>query len=324
MEITYTLTKEDFWRFHQFCVARQIHVSPAVLRLLDYVYAGLWCYMAFLLARQIWLFRFLFGYGYGGWKFFFLLHERRLFNLAAYTVLLAYLFIGQKLLFLRKASLQSALYEPTLRILRPDALYSQAGGKKTFLPWHKFQVVTEDKNAVYLFLQKSQAVIIPKRAFADQGASSAFVQAAQNFQKAASVALPITDGAPDHRAWPVTASATVWPPPPGLPAPQTVRIRVLKMLDGEAPDEVRRAWIGLILAALNGPDGPVHQVGTKGVTSGEAQGIKAAYLVPTAAALTVLSQANPAAARWWQDNISYAASDRPLVFPAEACEVVAD
>ena len=324
MEISYVATKEDYWRFHEYCVSRRLRISPLLQSLLHLLYAGIWCWMAFLMARHLWRDHFLLTFGYPGWKFFFLIHRRSVTNLVLYSLFLIYYFPLQKYLILRKAELQTALFAPVTRLLRQDALYSQQGTQKAFLTWHKFQSIVESRGDVYFMLEKTKGIIIPRHAFASRAAAAAFAEAARSYHQAAGPPPTAADGTPDYRPWPSSEAGAVWPPPPGAAAPKAARVRVVKTASGEAPDVVRQAWIGLILPVVSGPDGPVHQVKTKGVVSGEAQGIKAAYLIPTAAALSILAEVNPAAAQWWRENLAYAATDRPLVFPVESCELLTD
>ncbi|HVV15121.1 MAG TPA: hypothetical protein VHD55_01850 [Candidatus Paceibacterota bacterium] len=79
------------------------------------------------------------------------------------------------------------------------------------------------------------------------------------------------------------------------------RIRITKVPDGEAPLEVRQAWVGLEL-----PCGPICGYGDeppKGVLSNEP--IKKnmyGFDVPQREALEILEASSPEAAAWWRTH----------------------
>ncbi len=329
MGITYVLTKEDCWRYQQFAVARRLRLPLVLFQALDAVYVGCWLLSGWLLsgwllARHLWPLRFFVQAGLPGWPFWhflFLMNERRILSFVAFTLVLAYLFFGAKFLALRRFASQTALFGRTTRILRLDALYTMVGGKKSFLPWERFEALVEDRHSLYFCLPKNQSVIIPKSAFGDHAAAVEFLRMAREGRRQA---LLNTDAGAAKRPWPGQTGEAVWPPPPtDRPAPAvTARIRIVATVPGEAPEEVRQAWTGLILPALCGPDGPLHRGAIKGVLSGQSQGTGEGYLVPVGEALEVLAQAHPEAAQWWRDNLVPSSTDHPLLFSAAVCEVV--
>ena len=322
MEITYALTKEDLWRYQQFALAWRLRLLPALLQALGAVYVGFWIWAAWALARHFWSLHFLMQAGLPGWRFLFLINERRLFNFVALTLVLAYLFFGAKFFALRRFASQPALFGMTTRILRPDALYTMAAGKKSFLPWGRFEALAEDRHSLYLCLPKNQAVIIPKSAFGDRAAAE-FLRLARESRRQALLNNDAGTGAA-KRPWPGQTGEAVWPPAPmDRPAPSaTARIRIIATVPGEAPEGVRQAWTGLILPALCGPDGPLHRGAGQGVLSGQLQEAGEGYLVPAGQALEVLAHAHPGAAQWWRDNLAPSSPDHPFLFPAAVCEVV--
>jgi hypothetical protein len=98
------------------------------------------------------------------------------------------------------------------------------------------------------------------------------------------------------------------------------RIRIVALPPGEAPEEIRRAWIGVELPTAStwegGPSGVV------GVLSNRAAGDCEGYAVD-AEAVSILAAKVPAAAAWWHRNAPHVlAGGYQLVFPAEVCERV--
>jgi hypothetical protein len=101
----------------------------------------------------------------------------------------------------------------------------------------------------------------------------------------------------------------------------TCRVRIVAVPPGEAPEAVRRAWVGLELparsAASDGPQ-PVF-----GVLSQKAAGQVRGYAVGGAAAVRLLAEADPNAADWWRQNAPHVLTrEYQLVFPEEVCERV--
>lgn len=95
------------------------------------------------------------------------------------------------------------------------------------------------------------------------------------------------------------------------------QVRIVAVSPGPAPEEVRRAWVGLTvpLAAGETEPRPVRTTGT-----GEE---KVGYVVDSHRALKVLEAHAPAAAAWWKKNApGYLLPGRALLFPPEVCELV--
>jgi hypothetical protein len=113
-----------------------------------------------------------------------------------------------------------------------------------------------------------------------------------------------------------------------------MNVRIVKRPHGEAPEDVRDAWIGLLLPVL-----PCYSrvVGRRslGVLSGPRSWLamwfteligrdprKRSYLVDTAAAVNLLENVNPVAATWWRTNAPHLfKSGRCLRFDEECCTV---
>jgi len=97
-----------------------------------------------------------------------------------------------------------------------------------------------------------------------------------------------------------------------------VFIRIVATPPGEAPEEVRQAWVGLELPLAAGETGP-RVVPTSGVLSGPrtllgklvalltGQAKQSwGYVIDAPQALTLLAEAAPWAARWWREHVPHA------------------
>jgi hypothetical protein len=116
---------------------------------------------------------------------------------------------------------------------------------------------------------------------------------------------------------------------------EVASIEIVAVPPGEAPESIRAAWVGLVL--------PLERAGKRRVlTSGVLTGARTTlgrlwagltghwradegYMVDADAALDVLKQARPDAARWWSENAPHLFGvGRKLLFAASACRVVPD
>ena len=100
------------------------------------------------------------------------------------------------------------------------------------------------------------------------------------------------------------------------------RIRIVATPPGDAPDDIRRAWIGLELPLANGQTGPCRQP-AQGILSGQDEGTRSGYAVDGRQAVALLAARAPEAAAWWREHAAHVTMHGyQLVFPAEACELV--
>lgn len=98
------------------------------------------------------------------------------------------------------------------------------------------------------------------------------------------------------------------------------RIRVIAVPRGEAPEWIRRAWVGLELPLVRGETQPQF-LNTVEVLSQEAGQPVLGYVVNGKKAIRCLESEAPEAAAWWRENAPHVLkSDYQLIFPAEACE----
>jgi hypothetical protein len=117
--------------------------------------------------------------------------------------------------------------------------------------------------------------------------------------------------------------------------PVSMRVRIVEVPPGEAPEHIRRAWVGLVLPVEHGENGP-RKVMTSGVLSGprgwlttvlalvrrrlrETKG----YLVAGSRAVAILERLDPHAAAWWRAHAPHLVDQRGyLVFQEHVCELV--
>lgn len=91
-------------------------------------------------------------------------------------------------------------------------------------------------------------------------------------------------------------------------------IRIVSIPPGQAPEWVRKEWIGVEIPLPEQKSGGI-QVGVRG---GKAEN-EGGYQVDTSKAIEALKKKSPKAARWWEENVSLA-SISSLVFSKDVCE----
>jgi hypothetical protein len=109
-------------------------------------------------------------------------------------------------------------------------------------------------------------------------------------------------------------------------------IRIVDVPPGEAPECVRKSWVGLVLPLAEGETGP-RVFHTSGVLTGPKSLLASlwhlltgkydrvyGYVVDASLALDLLAEHSPEAANWWNENTPYGQPGRWFVFHAEACE----
>ena len=114
-------------------------------------------------------------------------------------------------------------------------------------------------------------------------------------------------------------------------------IRIIAVPPGEAPEDVRRAWVGVRIplplfhrrprawrtsGVLTGPKDLVARL--RALLSGRLERHRG-YAVAVADAIAALEARDPAAARWWRENAPQAVRPgRAFVFSSEVCVVETD
>jgi hypothetical protein len=125
----------------------------------------------------------------------------------------------------------------------------------------------------------------------------------------AAIVFAVWSGIRSEARSPVTPLGTnrqspPFPPPPfhtPPPPPPTALVRVTSVPDGEAPEWVRQAWVGLVLPAVDRRPVPGIEV------LSERQSVAPAYQVNTSVALTLLEVGErTAAADWWREHTTEA------------------
>jgi hypothetical protein len=110
-------------------------------------------------------------------------------------------------------------------------------------------------------------------------------------------------------------------------------VRIVDTPPGEAPLEIRRAWVGLELPVLG--NRPVRYLGS-GVLTGPKSFtetlfhlitlrlvVQSGYVVPAERAIEILEAARPEAARWWREHAAHTIrAGRKFLFSPECCEFV--
>jgi hypothetical protein len=91
-------------------------------------------------------------------------------------------------------------------------------------------------------------------------------------------------------------------------------VKLIAMPPGQAPEEVRKEWVGLVIPLPEQETGG-YQMGVRGGKSQNAGG----YQVDTREALQLLYDKTPAAAEWFMENAMLGSR---LVFAREVCELV--
>lgn len=109
-------------------------------------------------------------------------------------------------------------------------------------------------------------------------------------------------------------------------------VRIVAVPPGEAPEDVRQAWVGLrlplllfhgkskslkIAGVLTGPKGFLDRLAT--LFSGRYEQ-RNGYAISVLEAIAVLEGANPQAAAWWRQNAPHLVRPgKAFMFPVEVC-----
>jgi hypothetical protein len=97
-------------------------------------------------------------------------------------------------------------------------------------------------------------------------------------------------------------------------------VRIVATPPGEAPLDVRGAWVGLTLPLYN--PAPCTMA-TFGVVTRSRQSPMTGYMVNGRQAVEILATKAPWAAAWWLEQTPYVVvGNYVLVFPVEVCEIV--
>ncbi len=95
-----------------------------------------------------------------------------------------------------------------------------------------------------------------------------------------------------------------------------MHVRIVDVPAGEAPDAVRKAWLGLVLPSIGRKVPRVISLFSYRKSDRDPK-----YLVPVESAISILEQKSPEAAAWWRANTPHVLSrDRYFAFAVEDCE----
>jgi hypothetical protein len=115
------------------------------------------------------------------------------------------------------------------------------------------------------------------------------------------------------------------------------QIRIIATPPGEAPEEIRRAWVGLVLPVAHGEPEPGAYF-QSGVLTGPKTLIGrwvryfsgrltrgTGYAVDADTAIAILDERAPQAASWWRENAPHLLNcGRRFLFHAEVCRAQDD
>ena len=116
------------------------------------------------------------------------------------------------------------------------------------------------------------------------------------------------------------------------------KIRIIAVPPGEAPENIRQAWIGVVIPLLPPPLDEKRFIPSAGVLSGPTTLLgqisalvrgkrfqSYGYAVETLDAVDALAKKDTEAAQWWYKNASFRMKKgQLLVFPAYVCEEVVE
>lgn len=114
-------------------------------------------------------------------------------------------------------------------------------------------------------------------------------------------------------------------------------VRIVSAPPGDAPEEVRRAWVGLVVPLPRGSSGPrsVHTVGVLtgphtwyrqlwAVITGRAEKMRG-FVLDARQCFDLLDAHDPVAAEWWRKNTPHLLRPgQTLLFPSVTCELLVE
>ncbi len=205
VEVTYTLTKEDLWGFQRFHMSRK-GKWRWLTRAGTGLFVALWVLQLWLVIRLLIEWRFAFGLGPRVWSLIFAVHQHTLVNFLIISLFLAYLLWGQKFLSVRQVTDASLLSMPKRMRIGPQGVEVVTERERVQRAWGDIRDIDSDKECLYLYMTPTNALVVPKRAFANAETAQAFEGQARAFR-----ANPYTAGSTDTAS---VEAAAVWPPPP--------------------------------------------------------------------------------------------------------------
>ncbi len=101
----------------------------------------------------------------------------------------------------------------------------------------------------------------------------------------------------------------------------TERLKIIGIPPGQAPEWVRKEWMGLELPIEENAPKPEESI-QLGVRGGKPENL-GGYPIRTSDAISALNKKSPQAAEWWKQNVPLNAVPR-LIFKKDICELIPD
>ena len=183
VEITYALEPEDLWKYNKFVINRVPAFKAKFGLRLVVVPLGLFL-LSVVQSLPLWI-SLLAGLGFAAvWVPFCLWSARRH----------QYRSVRDQPDLLSKRTLKIGL----------EGVRQITSHADTLMQWSSFTEITENKEQLYLFMNRRFAIVIPKRVFTGPEEAHAFLEASRNYKAGLDVKAVI--------------SHDVWPPPPRIGA----------------------------------------------------------------------------------------------------------
>ena len=201
MEVTYTLTVNDMWAFHQFHAGKR-----PLIRLFNgfgtAIVLLVWTLYLWSTLRGLLIWAHLARHSPWVWPLYWQYHHAPLLTFLFLTVCLTYLLWGAKFFFRRRLAGAQALRDPVTMRIGPEGILTRAPTQQNHHAWSDVREVSASGCCVFLYIGPATALIVPKRAFQGMAETAAFEAAARSYQSDPWVRQP------------AAAVAEVWPPPP--------------------------------------------------------------------------------------------------------------
>jgi len=163
--VRYELHRGDHWRLSRYL----LRTRP-----------GAWLVHGGLILGTAWLAASIRGFDRGDGAF----EPGRFLGVAALMAVLDY--AVQRLKSALRAGRTPGFIGPHELRITPEGLHGETDGEESSLPWAAVRRVVEVDSWLYLFLDRTSAVIVPLAAFPDGAAREAFVGAARTWLERAS------------------------------------------------------------------------------------------------------------------------------------------
>lgn len=193
MHVTFELTPDDFWHFSLYYRRHKHPIRPLFIYSLGAVMSvvflgGLW------VVADSWL-----RYHQPQWTL--------LFYLAAMAYFIPRFLPRRKAYVIRLARRRPGLLCGHTVSISPEWLAEKTEVNDTKVSWLTLDAIEEDRDYLYLFVTKSVAHTIPKRAFSSPHEAGMFLNTARRYWEAAKSGQPVP-----------ADDADIWPPPPRVGA----------------------------------------------------------------------------------------------------------